>query len=145
MSDDVEKVEREWTYAGLRRAWDGKEHHEWIDHDGTARHFDGFKGQFVGGVFRVTTTADGDTVFFNKKAKPEYVGPSDADDATKAGWRALHSSAEAAKRMEREAAKIDELDDLIKPLSMAYLRCKDKHQRAALIGVIIQKVTMGRV
>lgn len=144
MADD-ERVEREWIYIGMRLSHDGKERHAWLDHNDEERIYDGIKGHFVGGVHKVVTTPDGDSVYYAKRKKQEYLRPSDATEEKRIEWRALHNAAEGAKRLMKEAEKIDELFDALEPLQSAYMKCRTKHERAALIGHVIQRVTMGRV
>jgi hypothetical protein len=138
---EVGAVEHEWTYAGQRLAGQ-KLVHCWLNETGAERQSGKLVGRVVGGVYRVWTDSDDRSVYLNGRYTPVFL--RQAEDGARLQWDVedRHARTRAsAKRAEKKAERERELDTVLAPLRERYLAAISSADRAALLALVIQRIT----
>jgi hypothetical protein len=137
---EPEPVEEQWAYGGVRELA-GKRVHAWLPEAGTGRELlYTMKGSFViGEIYRasVTRSPEGRTVLHGS---PRYEGDGRLDAEAARVLRAEHHTATtrlSLARMQRSAARRDELDEALAPLRAIAARFTSRADRAAFVAYVV--------
>lgn len=141
---EPEPREEQWVYGGVRELA-GKRVHAWLPGAGTDRELlYTMKGSFViGEIYRagVTRTPEGKTVLHGS---PRYEGDGRFDAEVATLLRAEHHTATTRlllARMQRSAARRDELDEALAPLRAVAARFTSRADRAAFVAYVLAELS----
>jgi hypothetical protein len=136
--------EEQWAYSGVRELA-GKRVLAWLTEAGTGRELlYTMKGTFVvGEIYRasVTRTPEGKTILHGS---PRYAGDGRVEPEVARLLRAEHHTATtrlSLARMERSAARRDELDEALQPLRAIAARLSSRADRAAFLAYVVAELS----
>lgn len=135
---NTDRTEERWAYGGLR-VLDGKRVHAWLSDSGDGRELlYAMKGTYsVGEIYRATVERrEGHVILIGT---PDYHADGRLDPDHTAELRARHHAAQTRLsliKLERAAARRNELDDAIAPLRDLVRRTPNHADRSALVAYI---------
>lgn len=141
MTDDQPRTEV-WTYVGLREQPNGSFAYGWRDPKGDIYVFKKrFRHVSIGGQIDVTLTAEDKVTVAGPRAPRPLLSRHDSDEDI-ARWVASDEHANNVKRLkavERQAAKVEPLDDILSTVQHLAAGL-NRSQKRALAAVILQAV-----
>jgi hypothetical protein len=145
-TDIKDAREERWVYAGIR-VLRGKAAQAWITDsgDGETVYFSPRGGPVVGEIYRASVTRQGESVTLH--GTPRYAGDGRVNHERAADLLAGQQVAQAllaVARLERAAAKRNELDAALDPLRQIARRMKTSAEKDALVAYILRAILSAR-
>lgn len=148
MTDTTDPTEiQEWVYAGRRLNSKGKPVDAWVTEAGKGKqvHFGAgtkLSTHIIGALYRAKVEVEGDTMTLY--GVPTFVEGMHAPEADRREWTALDSVTNtklAAERRERNAAKVEALDEALKPLVEIAKTLRSRADQDAFLATVIRRLT----
>lgn len=140
---EADRREERWAYGGLR-VHQGSRVHAWLTNEGDGEELlYAMKGNYaVGEIYRATVSRTAEHVTLH--GVPHYAGDGRVDSDLAARLRGVHEAAHtrlALARMERQARKHNELDEVLEPLRTIVRQLPTRADRAAFIAIVLRELS----